>query len=703
MENFKTEKLLQQYFGYSSYRTGQKQVIEHVLSGHNTLCMMPTGGGKSICYQISALILKGTTLVVSPLISLMKDQVDELMQIGISATYINSSLSHSEIIDRLEQVRKGVFKLLYIAPERLEDPVFIESLQQMTIPLIAVDEAHCISQWGHDFRPSYRYIQNVIAELQNDPVILALTATATTQVRQDICALLNIPTMNTLMTSFARPNLVFKILKNEDSDQFLVDYIHKNQNEVGIIYAATRKNVEQIYNQLKKADFAVAKYHAGLDHDERKKNQEAFSHDRVNVIVATSAFGMGIDKSNVRYVIHYQMPKNMESYYQEAGRAGRDGLMSECILFYRPQDVQVQRYLIDQSVHQDRLANELENLQAMIDYCHIEGCLQTSILNYFGEVTAELCGQCENCTDTRERIDVTTDAQKVLLCVTRLNQRFGKIMIARVLTGSKNKKLIDLGFQKLQTYGTLSHQTLKETNLFIEFLISENYLAVEQSEYPTVKITQKGNQVLLGNVQVFRKQQAQHTQIVAEHPLFEDLRMWRRKVAGVEGLPPFVIFSDQTLRDICMKMPKTLDELLNVKGIGEQKKTRYGIGLLKIIGKYCNEAVAPTIEVLKKSSHLVTLELYQDGKNVSEIAAIRALSLNSIEDHLIYCAQEGLVSLKQHIPDQFKEKLEAVVQNYYEEGVTYMREHLPTDISDFMIKAFLSENPILGKSSGELE
>ena len=581
-----TEKLLQQYFGYSSFREGQKQVIERVLSGHNTMCVMQTGGGKSICYQIPALVLEGTTLVVSPLISLMKDQVDVLLQMGISATYINSSLSYGETRSRIERLQKGEFKLLYVAPERLEDPDFIGVLKCLSIPLIAVDEAHCISQWGHDFRPSYRYIQNVMIELTDEPVVLALTATATEQVRQDICDLLNISPGNDVITTFARQNLAFKVLKGENYELFLKDYIEKNQNEVGIIYAATRKNVDQLYEQLKQANISVGKYHAGLSNIERAKYQEEFLYDKVNVIVATSAFGMGIDKSNVRYVIHYQMPKNMESYYQEAGRAGRDGLDSECILFYRPGDVQVQRYLIDQSSSQNRLGNELEKLQAMVDYCHTEGCLQTSILHYFGELETAHCDRCGNCTDTRARIDVTTDTQKVLSCVIRMGQRFGKIMIAQVLTGSNNKKVKDFGFQKLPTYGILSDKTAKEVNLFIEFLISEDYLAVEQGEFPTIKVAGKGRGVLQGQAQVFRKQQVETKQITKESPLFEDLRTWRRETAKAENVPPFVIFSDQTLWDICAKLPKTLNELLAVKGIGEQKKVKYGSHLLEVIEKH---------------------------------------------------------------------------------------------------------------------
>ena len=698
-----TEKLLQQYFGYSSFRTGQKQVIDRVLTGHNTMCIMPTGGGKSICFQIPALVLEGTTLVISPLISLMKDQVDALMQMGIPATYINSSLTYSETTDRIRRMLAGEFKLLYVAPERLDDPEFIQILCNLTIPLIAVDEAHCISQWGHDFRPSYRYIQRFVNELTASPVVLALTATATAQVRQDICLLLNIPPDNNIMTTFARQNLSFKVLKGENGDLFIKDYISKNQNEVGIIYAATRKNVDQIYKQLKQANIAVAKYHAGLTKVEREQYQEEFLYDKVNVIVATSAFGMGIDKSNVRYVIHYQMPKNMESYYQEAGRAGRDGLNSECILFYRPQDVQIQRYLIEQSASQERLNHELEKLQAMVDYCHTEGCLQSAILKYFGASGSEDCERCGNCTDTRTRIDVTSTAQKVLFCVLQMEQRFGKIMIAQILTGSQSKKVRDFGFETLPTYGAILDKSQKEVNLFIEFLISEDYLAVEQGIYPTIKITRKGKDVLKGQLQVFRKQQVEIRQVVKANPLFEDLREWRRKIAKIENMPPFVIFSDQTLWDICGKLPRALDELLTVKGIGEQKKVKYGMALLEIIAKYDEEDILFVEEVvpIKRSSksHLVTLELHEEGKSIKEIATLRGLSRITIEDHLIRCAKEGMILLERYIPIQFNEILHEVVKKYPEKGLKFMKEKLPEEISYFMIKAFLAENPMTGKSN----
>ncbi len=691
------EKLLQQYFGYPSFREGQGQAIEHVLEGNNTICIMPTGGGKSICYQIPALVFEGTTIVISPLISLMKDQVDTLAQMGIPATYINSSLTKKEASDRMQRAIAGEFKLLYVAPERLESWDFIEQLRYITIPLVAIDEAHCISQWGHDFRPSYLNIRSFIDKLVRRPIVLALTATATSQVRDDICSLLDISPNSTIITTFERKNLAFSVVKGEDNNQFLKDYVKKNNHEVGIIYAATRKNVDQLYTQLKKDGISVAKYHAGLSNEERARYQEEFLYDKVNVVVATSAFGMGIDKSNVRYVIHYQLPKNMESYYQEAGRAGRDGLDSACILLYGSQDVQVQRYLIEQSADQTRMASELEKLQAMVDYCHTEGCLQTFVLNYFGEAAKENCNRCGNCTDTRESVDVTVDTQKVLSCVVRMGQRFGKTMISQVLTGSRNKKVLELGFNQLPTFGLLSKQTIKDVNTFIEFLISGEYLAVEQGAFPTIKMTQKGKNVLLGEEQVHRKQQVETKRIVKENPLFEALRELRKQMASEEHVPPFVIFSDQTLQDICMKLPQTMDALLMVKGIGEQKKNKYGERLLEVIQQFRVEDIeVETVTVEKESqkdktaSHLITLEKYREGKEIAEIAKERELSPVTIESHLLRCGEEQLINLMDFIPSEYVEELEEVANKYQHDGLKTMKEQLPEGVSYFTIKAFLA-------------
>ncbi|MGV3287325.1 DNA helicase RecQ [Bacillus wiedmannii] len=698
----KAQELLASYFGYSSFRRGQDETIKNVLDGKDTVCIMPTGGGKSICYQIPALVFEGTTLVISPLISLMKDQVDTLVQNGISATYINSSISIAEAKQRIQLAKQGHYKLLYVAPERLDSMEFVDQLIDMKIPMIAIDEAHCISQWGHDFRPSYLHIHRILDYLPEKPLVLALTATATPQVREDICNTLGINQENTIMTTFERENLSFSVIKGQDRHAYLADYIRQNQKESGIIYAATRKVVDQLYEDLMKAGVSVSKYHAGMSDNDRNEQQELFLRDEVSVMVATSAFGMGIDKSNIRYVIHYQLPKNMESYYQEAGRAGRDGLDSACILLYSSQDVQVQRFLIDQSTGESRFSNELEKLQNMTDYCHTEQCLQSFILQYFGEEPKEDCGRCGNCTDDRESIDVTRESQMVLSCMIRTNQRFGKQMIAQVLTGSKNKKVIEFNFHTLPTYGLLSNRSVKEVSEFIEFLISDELIAVEHGTYPTLKVTEKGKEVLLGKENVLRKERVETRQIVQDHPLFEVLREVRKEIAQGEGVPPFVIFSDQTLKDMCAKMPQSDSELLSVKGIGEHKLVKYGSHFLQAVQHFIkdNPNYAETVktEVVterKKSgkasanSHLETYEMYKQGIDLDEIAKERGLSRQTIENHLIRSFEDGMgIDWNSFVPAEYESLIETAVQNA-EGGLKSIKEQLPNEVSYFMIRAYL--------------
>ncbi|MBT2736890.1 DNA helicase RecQ [Bacillus sp. ISL-7] len=696
--------LLESHFGYSSFRTGQEQAIRSVLSGENTITVMPTGGGKSICYQIPALVLPGTTIVISPLISLMKDQVDALIQVGIPATFINSSLSFGEANRRMMEAAEGKYKLLYIAPERLESREFLEDLYSMDIPLVAVDEAHCISQWGHDFRPSYRHIQQLINSLPQRPIVLALTATATPKVREDICDLLNIDEENTIITGFERENLSFTVIKGQDRDKFIKDYLKKNDKEAGIIYAATRKNVDQIYEKLLKANIKAARYHAGMGDVERNREQERFLEDKATVMVATSAFGMGIDKSNIRYVVHYQQPKNMESYYQEAGRAGRDGLKSECIMLHSSQDVQIQRFLIDQSSDRSRITQELAKLQQMVDYCHTENCLQEFILKYFGETETEPCGRCGNCLDTRTSIDVTKEAQMVMSCVIRMGQRFGKTITAQVLTGSKNKKVTEMGFDRLPTYGIMKDRSSKDVSDFIEFLISQELIAIEQGQFPTLFVSPKGKDILLGKEQVHRRETVQVKQVAKDDPLFEVLREVRKQIAESEKVPPFVIFSDAALKDMCAKLPKSTEDFLQVSGVGELKLKKYGLEFIQAIRTFCEanldyqSELVPVEKSPKKpakkagvtDTHLETLKLHQSKFSIEEIAEQRELAVSTVETHLLQCAQQGLeVEFSKHIPAEYMPLLEKALAEAGRERLKPIKELLPEEVSYFMIKAYV--------------
>ncbi|MCY7812324.1 DNA helicase RecQ [Bacillus spizizenii] len=583
----RAQSLLAHYFGYEKLRSGQEEAIRSVTEARqNTACIMPTGGGKSICYQIPALMFEGTTIVISPLISLMKDQVDALEEAGINAAYINSTQSNQEIYERLNGLKEGTYKLFYITPERLTSTEFIRILQSIDVPLVAIDEAHCISQWGHDFRPSYRNIEILFRELHDKPVIMALTATATPEVHEDICKQLHIQKENTVHTGFSRDNLTFKVAKGENKDRFIDDYVQNNRHEAGIVYTATRKEADRIYERLKRNQISAGRYHGGLADDVRKEQQERFLNDELQVMVATSAFGMGIDKSNIRFVLHAQIPKDMESYYQEAGRAGRDGLASECVLLFSPQDIMVQRFLIEQSEHEEKQKQDLKKLRQMVDYCHTEDCLQRFILMYFGEKEPHACGQCGNCTDTRTSHDVTREAQMVLSCIIRMKERFGKTMVAQVLAGSKNKKVLENSFSDLSTYGILKHQSVGEISDFIEFLISDDFIRMSDGTFPTLFVSSKGRNVLRGELSIKRKEALKAAAITENDELFERLRMVRKEIAAEQGVPPFVVFSDQTLKEMSGKQPVNDEELLSIKGVGEQKRAKYGRLFLQEIQAY---------------------------------------------------------------------------------------------------------------------
>lgn len=583
----KARQILQKFYGYEDFRPGQKKVVESLLNRNDTVAIMPTGAGKSICFQIPALLFEGVTLVISPLISLMKDQVDSLRQLGIAAVYINSSVSKAQLYKDLQDISAGFYKIIYIAPERLTSEYLPDSFKNLNISMVAVDEAHCLSQWGHDFRPSYRNILNFTNSLRIKPIISAFTATATPEVKTDIINLLGLKNPNVFVTGFDRPNLYFSVLRGEVKDKFVIDYVKKHQDEAGIIYVGTRKDVDALQVLLEIKGIKAGRYHAGMTDEERNQMQEDFLYDNLSVMVATNAFGMGIDKPNVRYVIHYNMPKNMEAYYQEAGRAGRDGLSGNCILLYSPQDTQLQKFLISKSTESEiRQQLEYKRLQSMVDYCHTPQCLRAFILHYFGEFDVEEhCDNCSNCKLEGELIDITIDAQKVLSCVYRMHERFGVKMIAEVLKGSKSAKVKQFNFERLSTYGLMKERKLKVISDLILRLSAMQYLDITESQYPVVTLNELSWQVLRGQKKVWQKMVIVK-KAKAKGELFEALRSLRKELATKEKLPPYMIFSDATLTQMATDKPTDLELMKNIRGVGEFKLQKYGEEFLTVIKSY---------------------------------------------------------------------------------------------------------------------
>ena len=583
----KARQILQKFYGYEDFRPGQKKVVESLLNRNDTVAIMPTGAGKSICFQIPALLFEGVTLVISPLISLMKDQVDSLRQLGIAAVYINSSVSKAQLYKDLQDISAGFYKIIYIAPERLTSEYLPDSFKNLNISMVAVDEAHCLSQWGHDFRPSYRNILNFTNSLRIKPIISAFTATATPEVKTDIINLLGLKQPNVFVTGFDRPNLYFSVLRGEVKDKFVIDYVKKHQDEAGIIYVGTRKDVDALQVLLEIKGIKAGRYHAGMTDEERNQMQEDFLYDNLSVMVATNAFGMGIDKPNVRYVIHYNMPKNMEAYYQEAGRAGRDGLSGNCILLYSPQDTQLQKFLISKSTESEiRQQLEYKRLQSMVDYCHTPQCLRAFILHYFGEFDVEEhCDNCSNCKLEGELIDITIDAQKVLSCVYRMHERFGVKMIAEVLKGSKSAKVKQFNFERLSTYGLMKERKLKVISDLILRLSAMQYLDITESQYPVVTLNELSWQVLRGQKKVWQKMVIVK-KAKAKGELFEALRSLRKELATKEKLPPYMIFSDATLTQMATDKPTDLELIKNIRGVGEFKLQKYGEEFLTVIKSY---------------------------------------------------------------------------------------------------------------------
>lgn len=724
----KAAELLKKYYGYDSFREGQREIIENIMSHRDVLAIMPTGGGKSLCYQIPAMLMDGTVIVISPLISLMKDQVDTLRQIGIPSAFINSSLPFGELRQIVHDAGNNKYRLLYVAPERLESENFTELLRNIKISMIAVDEAHCVSQWGHDFRPSYLKIRDIRGLSDNNPVVSAFTATATPEVREDIINLIGLTEHYEVVTGFDRENLKFEVERINKKFQYILKYAKEHKGKSGIIYCLTRKLTDEVCARLVNEGFKAVSYHAGLSDMERRQNQDDFLYDNADIMIATNAFGMGIDKLDIRYVIHYNMPKNIESYYQEAGRAGRDGEPSECILLFSPQDIVMNNFLIDNSYGEDSLkSNEYAKLRDMVNYCNTDKCLRKHLISYFDSgYNKENCNNCGNCLSDIESKDITVETQKILSCIYRMGARFGGNVVIDVLKGSNSKKIRSLNFNNLSTYGIMKEydrDTLKE---IISYLISENYIAVMGDKYPVLNISTAGYDVLRGRQTVTirkllsRKTDTDKNVTAYNRDLFEILRSLRKETADSLRVPPFVVFSDASLRDMCVRYPMNREEFLKIYGAGEVKTEKYGGKFMDAIRDYVRDNNIDIEDIKTQNAHEASDEnsgkstkasgtedtrttsynLYKEGKNIDEIAKERGLSPITVEGHLVYCARLGYEINYRDFVSEDKEKL--IIKAYEKIGgdkLKPIKEALPDEITYTEIKFALSRADTAGEKN----
>lgn len=687
--------VLRDFFGHESFRDGQEEIIDSILSGRDVMGIMPTGAGKSMCYQIPALMLRGITVVVSPLISLMKDQVNSLIQSGVRAAYLNSSLTTAQYEAAVANAKKGMYKIIYAAPERLCTPSFLSLARYVEISMLAVDEAHCVSQWGQDFRPSYMRIPEFISKLSYRPVIGAFTATATAQVRDDVIKMLGLRDPFCLTTGFDRKNLYFGVMHPRDKYAQTKAIVEENKDRCGIIYCSTRKNAELVCERLCADGFSCTRYHAGLSDEERRKNQDDFIFDRVQVIAATNAFGMGIDKSNVSYVIHYNMPKNIESYYQEAGRAGRDGNEAKCILLYSGQDVQTNRFLIENSNENPELDEEtlaslrkkdLMRLKAMTDYCNTDRCLREYILNYFGEKQSCVCSNCSNCSGEFEQQDITIESQKILSCIYRLhrrNQRFGAGITAQILKGADNSKIRQFDLSTLSTYGIMKDCTEVRIRQIIRFLTAEGYIC--EGDHQTLSLTRRAADILMHGQKISmrlpKKQKAASVKEAAgeriipfDRELFERLRRVRAKIAEGINMPAYIIFTDSTLRDMCVRLPENQAEMLKVSGVGKTKQERYGRFFTAEIRSYLAEKGRHTDQ--ETSGYTVSLAELIRSRAGNFKSRSEELTLSQLCDEML--TQLGVSADKKPLREAIKSWL--ISENYLTEVIENGQKILHTTI-----------------------